>query len=452
MAMTPPYQQSRPAKSLPAAMSWILKALLVGCAALVFFASSIHAKSFEDEYAYITQSYYADRFFKGKVNDRDWLDFFAYDLQPLPKYLIGLCLNFYDLRRPGPADARNWYLSYAHFGTGLTLAAARLPIVVLGSLGCVGLFACGTQVRDSRTGAIAAVLMMVNPLYSLHAHRAMSDVPCEALGVAALALYLWAWRRSWTNCRGLLCLLFYGLAGVAAGLALLCKFNGFLTLVIVAAWAGVAAFAPGLARKKKLVAAVGVLVTIVTALLLQVALNPYLTARPRGVLPDRARPLLTMNPWQRFLFQVRHRIELSDDQKKTFPNDALHTVTEKAEVAVVQGLGRFGAFGPCLSDSRVRFDRRQDRGLMFWTPLVLLGLVESIGLFMRQCRAGAPPTGLALLIWAGLAWSVVVVYLPMAWDRYLLPVQPVNALLAALAATMVWERVVEIVSSPRARA
>jgi hypothetical protein len=127
-------------------------------------------------------------------------------------------------------------------------------------------------------------------------------------------------------------------------------------------------------------------------------------------------------------------------------------VTEKAEVALIQGLGRFGAFGPCRSDSRVRFDRRQDRGVVFWTPLILLGVVESLGLALSQRRAGAPPTGLALLLWALLAWAVVILYLPMAWDRYLLPLQPVNALLAALAATMIWERVMQVVSNPRARA
>ena len=36
--------------------------------------SSLHAKYFEDEYAYITQSYYADLFFSGQFNDRLWLE------------------------------------------------------------------------------------------------------------------------------------------------------------------------------------------------------------------------------------------------------------------------------------------------------------------------------------------------------------------------------------------
>ena len=34
----------------------------------------------------------------------------------------------------------------------------------------------------------------------------------------------------------------------------------------------------------------------------------------------------------------------------------------------------------------------------------------------------------------------MTVYLPMAWDRYLLPIQSGNALLAALAASAIWDR------------
>ena len=39
---------------------------------------------FEDEFAYISQSYYADLFFAGQFDDWKWLDLPAYDLPPLP--------------------------------------------------------------------------------------------------------------------------------------------------------------------------------------------------------------------------------------------------------------------------------------------------------------------------------------------------------------------------------
>jgi hypothetical protein len=433
-------------------VSWTWRALALGCASLAIYASSIHAKSFEDEYAYITQSYYADRFFAGAVDDPAWLDFFAYDLQPLPKYLIGLALHWANLPMPGPQDARNWYWNYASFGASATLAAARWPSLVLGSLGCMAIFGCGTLVKDSRSGAIAAILFMINPLYSLHAHRAMSDVPCEAFVTIALWLALLSWKWAWSARPAAACILISSLSGLAAGLALQCKFNAFLALMIVAVWTAIGLIAAGLRSNRRLVISAGAIATLAAALVVFVTLNPFLTARPRGFVSPVARRILNMSPWQRFLFQVRHRVELSEDQQRIFPNDALHTLAERSNVVAVQGFGRFGPFGPPLSDSRVRFDLNQDFGALFWAPLVFAGLVASIRLGQNQWRAAAPPTGIALFVWAVLAYLVITAYLPMAWDRYLLPIQAVNTLLAALCLTMIWDRLVPMASTLRARA
>jgi 4-amino-4-deoxy-L-arabinose transferase-like glycosyltransferase len=449
--MTPSHQQSRSAKSPQTLKSWIGTALTLGCVSLAVYAWNIHDKRFEDEYAYITQSYYADLFIRGAIDDPAWLELFAYDLQPLPKYLIGLALRCARLPIPGPEAARKWYLNYAPFGTPATLTAARWPSLILGSLGCMALFGCGTLLKNSHLGAIAAILFMFNPLYSLHAHRAMSDVPCEAFVTIALGLALLAWKWAWSARPWALCFLLSTLSGLGVGLALQCKFNALLALMIVAAWTGIGLFAPGLDVKRRLVIASGSIMTLTTALAVCVTINPYLTAHPSGFVSPQAFRILNDNPGQRFLFQVRHRTELSEGQQRRFPDDALHTFAERSDVVAVQGFGRFGPFGPALSNSRVRFDFNQDFGALFWAPLVLIGLVESIGLGQSQWRAAAPPTGFALLAWAAIAWLVVTLYLPMAWDRYLLPIQAVNALLAALGPTMIWDRLVQIRSTLRAR-
>jgi 4-amino-4-deoxy-L-arabinose transferase-like glycosyltransferase len=450
--MTPPCKPSFAANTPRSVVLWSCQALALGCVALAVYARSIHADPFEDEYAYITQSYYADHLFAGAVDDPAWLDLFAYDVQPLPKYLIGLSLRSANLPMPGPQAAREWYRNYAHFGSTATLVAARLPILFLGALGCIAIFGCGTLVKDSRLGAIAAVLYMINPLYSLHAHRAMSDVPCESFVSISLGLALLAWKSAWSPRPAALCIVISGLAGLAAGLALQCKFNAFLALMIVAAWTGLGLFAPGLRLGRRLLVVAGSITTLAAALLVFVTLNPYLTAHPRGFISPAAREILHKSPWQRFLFQVRHRVKLSEDQQKTFPKYALHTLAERTIVVGVQGFGRFGPLGPSVSDSTVRFDLKQDFGVLLWVPLVLIGVVESAGLGRSQWRAQTAPTGIALLVWAALAWLVVIVYLPMAWDRYLLPIQGVNALLAALGPSMIWDRLVQIASIHRARA
>jgi hypothetical protein len=149
--------------------------------------------------------------------------------------------------------------------------------------------------------------------------------------------------------------------------------------------------------------------------------------------------LQSKDAWQRFRYQAHKRLEVSVGQKKRFPDDALFEITEKARVVLVQGFGRFGPFGPRSADSRVRYDFTQDWGMFLWLPLVLVGLRESIRLGCRQLRAGKPPAGLALVAWAVCAWTVVTLYLPMAWDRYELPIQSGNAALAAVGITCLWD-------------
>ena len=58
----------------------------------------------------------------------------------------------------------------------------------------MAIFAIGTILRDMVNSTIAAFLLAINPLYSLHAHRAMSEASCEAFLLVAVALGLLAWK------------------------------------------------------------------------------------------------------------------------------------------------------------------------------------------------------------------------------------------------------------------
>ena len=190
--MTPPLKRNRPADSPQSSLSWIYKGAAIGCRALDRGVrhGGLFGKFFEDEYAYISQSYFADFFFAGNFEDPAWLEFPAYDLPPLPKYLIGAAFRLAQLPMPRPGAWWEWYDHYGHFGTPLTLWVARLPIVFVGAIGCLAIFALGVMVKDSRAGILAASGLMLNPLYRLHAHRAMSDVPSEAFTLVA------PWRSS----------------------------------------------------------------------------------------------------------------------------------------------------------------------------------------------------------------------------------------------------------------
>jgi hypothetical protein len=146
-----------------------------------------------------------------------------------------------------------------------------------------------------------------------------------------------------------------------------------------------------------------------------------------------------MGPGRRFEFLIEHRRQVSRGQQFEFSHNALHTLPERAKVVAVQGFGRFGLLGPSKSDSTVRYDWAQDWGAILWLPMVAAGFMTSIRLGQKQYHEQEPPMAWLLLAWACLAIGVVTAYLPMAWDRYQLPIQAPAALLAALALASGWE-------------
>ncbi len=245
----PAEQTPRTTKSPRAAWSCWHYGALIGLLSAACFALGLRDNPFVDEYAYITQSYQPDLVFSGRMNDPSWLEPLAYDLVPLPKLWINLAFRAAEIARPSPWNAVPWYRDTSHrWGTERELIIARLPSVALGAIGCVAIFAVGTLARNRQTGMIAAFLLGINPLYRLHAHRAMSEAGCEAFMLIALALALKAWKSLLPRgpiAPGVLLLL---AAGCSAGLSILSKFTGILALLTLTGWTCLALILPGTSR------------------------------------------------------------------------------------------------------------------------------------------------------------------------------------------------------------
>src|SRR3954447_20275041 len=95
----------------PTTRAIVAGAGIVAVLSTVLFASGLVSESsFVDEWAYLSQTYYADLWLAGDRDSAAWLDYPAYDLPPLPKYVFGLALKAGGYRRPGPEAARRWYL------------------------------------------------------------------------------------------------------------------------------------------------------------------------------------------------------------------------------------------------------------------------------------------------------------------------------------------------------
>ena len=411
--------------------------VLVAALSLTVFGRDLASEPhFMDESAYISQSFYADLWLAGKWDDPTWLTYAGYDLPPLPKYQVGLALRAGGYRRPGPSAMVAWYRDPgSQFVSKPALVAARRPSVFFGAMGCLAIYALGTLALDRRLGFVSAFLLMVNPLYEMHARRAMSDVPAEALILATAAVGLWAWKRLLAGRRsiGPVVGLVAG-AGVLGGLATLAKLNGSLGGFILGAWVLLAMALHSFPIRGRIAFSAGVVVSGFVSFATFAALNPFLFAHPKGPIDPGLEPIARMSFLERVKVVADHRVKVSEIAKSSFPDDALNNPIEKVEAVAVQGFGRFGPIGPRgRTDSTIRYDWAQDRGALIWLPWVVVGFLAACGRGRVQLRKGDPPAAWAVAVQAGLASLVVTAFIPLAWDRYFLSIQPGFALLGAFA-------------------
>lgn len=390
-----------------------LAGILLGAS---FFVGLGREPHFVDESAYVSQAYFGDLFTTGDHDSLLWFEYAAYDLPPLTKYLVWAGLVAGGDARPGPVAMRAWYADTSRrFETPESLWHARLPIALCGLVTVVAVGRIAFRWRGLWAALIAMTLLTIHPLFRTHARRAMADVPTE-MGVAvALALVLGAifdGRRKWLRAAG---------AGLFAGLAASSKLNGLLAGLVIIAWAGMAA-----GRTKALSVGYAALAALVGAVLF-LLLNPFLYADPKGLKETNFAEFEPMTVVERMAFLLKHRVEVSGKGQELFPNDALTNLPQKAAALVVQGFGRFSPFGPRRDDSRTRFDAAQDWSAVVWLPCVLAGAV------LAWRDRGNPQTqaGPYLVVWFAVAVITVGAFLPLAWNRYYLPIVVPSIVLAS---------------------
>lgn len=426
----------RPKKSILnrlAASPWPAP-LLITLASLAILGARLPSEPhFIDESAYYSQSYFFSLFLNGDRHSALWLEYPAADLRPIPKYMIALAIQSAGYPLTHRDDAWAWYgETSTRFEPPGALTAARIPFVVVGALGCLAIYGLGALASGKSIGAIAALLLAVNPLYRLHSRRAMSDVPCEAFMLLALFFILYAWKRILEARLNPATWLLAISAGLAAALSVLSKLSGLLTLLTMTAWAILALVVPvPFTRKFALIPAT--LLAAAAFALACLALDPFLTAHSTRTLSSPQSKLNNKSFLERLKLLKDQRLIVSMGQQNVFKHNAVTTPLAKIAVVAIQGFGRFGPLGPPHSDSTRRFDPAQDWGLLLWTPLVAAGALLTWRNGRSQLTQNLPPASWAILLHFTIALVVVTAYIPMAWDRYLLPIQAPASLLAASA-------------------
>ncbi|MFM1802896.1 MAG: hypothetical protein RJA81_2248 [Planctomycetota bacterium] len=389
----------------------LLSGLILGSTLLL---NRVHEAHFVDESAYISQAYFGDLFITGQYHSSLWFEYPAYDLPPFTKYLVWAGFVFNGDPRPGPAAMRAWYQDTSkRFVSDDVLQHARLPVTLCGVVCVIATGFLANRWKGIWAGLLAMSMLVVNPLFRTHSRRAMADIPTE-MGVVLALLILSSTHQGW---RKLLRSAFTG--GVFLGLAASSKLNGLLASMVIAGWALLS-----LRRNPS-----DFMKTIIAGILgaaFFIFLNPFFYASSEGLGEPQFREIREMSLGQRLRFVMDHRISVSKEGQNLFPNDALRTIPEKLSVMVIQGFGRFSPLGPRHDDSRNRFDIRQDWACPIWLITVLSG-----ALFALRDSSPNRKSGQFLVLYGVIAVIVVGAFLPLAWNRYFLPIVIPSTILAA---------------------
>jgi 4-amino-4-deoxy-L-arabinose transferase-like glycosyltransferase len=273
------------------------------------------------------------------------------------------------------------------------VAAGRLPVALLGIGACLVFYWLIALVTNPWTATLATVGMVQGGLLAESSRRAMIDTPALAFGLLALVGMVYTLRalrrQQPRRAAGAA-----ALAGLACGLAVGTKLNTLLILAVCAlTLLGEAALAPAW-RGRRLPLLCLALVAAGTALVVYIA-NPFLHVD--------------------VLAGLRHQVEMGY-LVATIPFDQLTTPAARV-LAVWQSTLDFGPFA--------RMGLPIDR----W--LLLAGLV-ALAARGWQHRAELRAQGLdLLLVWIAVSYIGITVWLPHAWARYYLPLQPCNAFVEA---------------------
>ena len=341
---------------------------------------------------------------------------------PLTRYLLGVGRSLAGLSAlPAGWDwAKTWQgnASAGALPDQPLLNTGRLSLTLLLPFSLIFIYLAACSIRGKLSGFLAALLLGTNALVLLHARRAMAEGPLLLAITGFLASLIFAERRPW-------------LVGLAAALAFNAKQSaiGLLPVGLIAV-----AWLPTSIPQKwgRIVSNIVQFLIIFVALTL--ALNPLFWQEPR--LAFRA------------AIQARQDLlshQLADAQQY-FPQQVLESPWERG----VMVLGHLYLAPPMFAEvGNYRTDTapaekaylavpghrlgRNPIGASLWLGLSVLGMVWAGS---ESFRGAYPLRRLLALMLLATAFqaAAMVLAIPLAWQRYSLPLVPFVCLWAGIGA------------------
>ncbi len=280
-----------------------LALVVVAVASFTGFRGILHQPHHPNERGWIHQGSKLWPLFRDGEWDRpEWSHFdssWGYMNPPVAKYILGASLSAHgvDWRRTDGVDPPEE-----------VFAAARFPSVILGSIGCLGVFWIGGAAGSPGAGFIAALALALSPVWIVSSRLAMTDVYGATFAILAVGAFVqasteWARKR-----RGSRLFLWVGASGLLCGTAMGCKLNAAPTPIALGAiLIGLLvreAVRPSGSRRRNLALVLGLGVFFAAAAaVVFVGSNPYLHTEPLARFMD------ILDRWQTMYVQTEQLAE-----------------------------------------------------------------------------------------------------------------------------------------------
>jgi hypothetical protein len=412
----------------------LITCLILSCIVFIPFFHKIESQDFhQDENVRIHDSKFFKLFFiDSDIDNPLWQGYFAYDYPPVGKYLIGLSIFLLgDLHLSqerdqmeywNPEKDRDWNTARGAMPSSELLRVSRLGMTLFGFLTCILIYGIGRLVFDRTTGVIACLLLAWNPLMLTCSRRAMADAPVMFFLTVGVLLMIFFYR-SFLQQKTLRTVGLAVIIGIDIALAAGTKLNGGLSAILFVSFCilialfkqsqsrfsdakhSVGGEGPEAAKQVK-IALISVLVAAVIAILVFDLSNPYLYDRP-------------LRGWAHM---VRHRmLVVKSQQEQESGGQALTSLSQKTSFVLRRTMfqGGYVVLGNLM---RIPID----------FALFVLGFIMTLCAEIRYMRRECGPTERSLiLLWVLVLFVGIILWIPLDWPRYYLPVVPCVALLSA---------------------
>ena len=371
----------------------------------------------EDEYYFLDRSFTVELLADKKFGDEVWSRYFSYDQPKLAEFAYGLYLSklsrekgvkeylrsygFYDDKQK-PYKERWWRRSSGEEIESLSaeiqqrstpvLEARRVSLIAsFNSL--ILMFLIGVKLRGLMFGLLSAGLLLENRLFLESTLRAMADSFLLFFLLLTFYLSLFFIERVNSKKNENLTGLSVGI-GMSTGLAIASKLNGGLGLIYFFILFIALMFFGRLNKEKEWRLIKALAIIIITLFLVFILFNPFTWGQPV----------------KNSLFMFSHRINMGG-QQGLYSKMPLVSLMDKLIGVYERVFSPLGDYGLLQK-------------LFIGTAFFIIGLFTLVEGLLKSKKANLISQDLALVLWAVVVLITVVIYIPMDWERYYLPIFP----------------------------